>query len=165
MSYLEGICWSYVVRRSVMFHSLQPHELQPIRLLLSTGFSRQEYWNRLPFPPSGDLPNPGIKPKPLVPPAQAGRLFPTEPPIQHHLRQKILTVVTQEPMPMNSKMLELRDRPDQLFHFKDSNPKAWGFPGSSEVKNPPANAGDEGLIPDRGSPTCHRATKPVHHSY
>ena len=27
------------------------------------GFSRQEYWSRLPFPPPGDLPNPGIKPR------------------------------------------------------------------------------------------------------
>ena len=26
------------------------------------GFSRQEYWNGLPFPPPGDLPNPGIEP-------------------------------------------------------------------------------------------------------
>ena len=29
---------------------------------LSTGFSRQEYWSGLPFPSSGDLPDPGIKP-------------------------------------------------------------------------------------------------------
>ena len=29
---------------------------------LSMGFSQQEYWGRLPFPPPGDLPNPGIKP-------------------------------------------------------------------------------------------------------
>ena len=29
---------------------------------LSMGFSRQEYWSGLPFPPSGDLPDPGIKP-------------------------------------------------------------------------------------------------------
>ena len=28
----------------------------------SMGFSRQEYWSGLPFPPPGDLPNPGIKP-------------------------------------------------------------------------------------------------------
>ncbi|KAI4549084.1 hypothetical protein MG293_001414 [Ovis ammon polii] len=27
----------------------------------STGFSRQEYWNGLPFPSPRDLPNPGIK--------------------------------------------------------------------------------------------------------
>ena len=26
---------------------------------LSRGFSRQKYWSGLPFPPSGDLPNPG----------------------------------------------------------------------------------------------------------
>ena len=25
-------------------------------------FSKQEYWSRLPFPPPGDLPDPGIKP-------------------------------------------------------------------------------------------------------
>ena len=29
---------------------------------LSVGFSRQEYWNGLPFPSPGDLPDPGIKP-------------------------------------------------------------------------------------------------------
>ena len=28
---------------------------------LSMGFSRQEYWNGLPFPSPGDLPDPGIK--------------------------------------------------------------------------------------------------------
>ena len=27
----------------------------------SVGFSRQEYWSGLPFPPPGDLPNPGIE--------------------------------------------------------------------------------------------------------
>ena len=30
--------------------------------LLSMDFSRQEYWNGLPFPPPRDLPNPGIEP-------------------------------------------------------------------------------------------------------
>ena len=29
---------------------------------LSVGFSRQEYWSGLPFPPPVDLPNPEIKP-------------------------------------------------------------------------------------------------------
>ena len=28
---------------------------------LSMEFSRQKYWSRLPFPTSGDLPDPGIK--------------------------------------------------------------------------------------------------------
>ena len=29
----------------------------------SMGFSRQEYWSELPFPSSGDLPDPGIEPR------------------------------------------------------------------------------------------------------
>jgi len=29
---------------------------------LSTGFPRQDYWSGLPFPPPGDLPDPGIEP-------------------------------------------------------------------------------------------------------
>ena len=29
---------------------------------LSTGFSMQEYWNGLPFPSPGDLPDPGSEP-------------------------------------------------------------------------------------------------------
>ena len=39
------------------------------------GFFRQEYWNELPFPSSGNLPDPGIEPVSLVTPALAGRLF------------------------------------------------------------------------------------------
>ena len=30
---------------------------------LSMGFSRQEYWSRLPLPSPEDLPNPGIEPE------------------------------------------------------------------------------------------------------
>ena len=44
---------------------------------LSMGFSRQEYWNGLPCPPPGDLPDPGIEPKSIA--LQADSL-PTEPP-------------------------------------------------------------------------------------
>ena len=45
---------------------------------LSMRFPRQEYWNRLPFPTPGDLPNPRIKP---MSPALAGKFFTTEPPL------------------------------------------------------------------------------------
>ena len=44
---------------------------------LSMEFSRQEYWSGLPFPSTGDLPNPGIKPG--SPALQADSL-PSEPP-------------------------------------------------------------------------------------
>ena len=42
---------------------------------LSMEFSRQEYWKGLSFPPSGDLPNPGLNPSSLASPALAGRYF------------------------------------------------------------------------------------------
>ena len=44
------------------------------------GIFRQEYWSGLPFPPPGDLPNPGIE---LTSPASlalAGGFFTTVPP-------------------------------------------------------------------------------------
>ena len=42
---------------------------------LSVGFSRQEYWGGLLFPPPGDLPNPGIEPtSPESPALQADSL-------------------------------------------------------------------------------------------
>ena len=44
---------------------------------LSMGFSRQEYWSRWPYPPSGDLSNPGIKPGSLKSPALRGRFLTT----------------------------------------------------------------------------------------
>ena len=44
---------------------------------LSLGFSRQAYWNGLPCPPLGDLPNPGIELMPLTSPALAGGFFTT----------------------------------------------------------------------------------------
>ena len=42
---------------------------------LSMGFSRQEYQSRLPRPPPGDLPNPGIEPRSLTPPVLAAGFF------------------------------------------------------------------------------------------
>jgi len=47
--------------------------------LLTVGFSRQEYWSGLPFPPPGDLPHPGVEPALPVVPALASRFFTTEP--------------------------------------------------------------------------------------
>ena len=44
---------------------------------LPWGFSEEEYWSGLPFPPSGDLPNPGIKPRS---PALQADSFPPKPP-------------------------------------------------------------------------------------
>ena len=44
--------------------------------LLSMGFSQQEFWSGLPFPPPGTLPNPGIELRsPAAPALQAGFFF------------------------------------------------------------------------------------------
>ena len=48
---------------------------------LSMGLSQQEYWSGLPFPPPGDLPDPGIKP---ASPALADIFFITKPPGKPH---------------------------------------------------------------------------------
>ena len=42
------------------------------------GFSRQEHWSQLPFPPIGDLPHQGIKPTSLMLPALADGFFTTK---------------------------------------------------------------------------------------
>ena len=50
---------------------------------LSMGCSKQEYWNGLPCPPPGNLPNSGMETMSLMSPALAGRCFfflPLEPP-------------------------------------------------------------------------------------
>ena len=43
--------------------------------LLSMGFSRQEYWSRLPCLSARNLPNPGVKPASLMSSALAGGFF------------------------------------------------------------------------------------------
>ena len=55
--------------RSVMSSSFRPHGLQPARLLWPQGFSRWEYWRRLPCSPPGSLPN--IETEPGSPALQA----------------------------------------------------------------------------------------------
>ena len=46
----------------VMSDSLQRYGTVAHQAPLSTGFSRQEYWSGLPFPPPGDFPDPGMEP-------------------------------------------------------------------------------------------------------
>ena len=71
----------YEVKRSEVKWSeinLQPHgRMDAYDIPLSVGFSRQEYWNGLPFPSPGDFPDPGIEPSS---PALAGGFFTIEPP-------------------------------------------------------------------------------------
>ena len=49
---------------------------------LFMGFPRQEYWSGLPFPPPGDLPDPGMEPMSPASTALAGRFLTTVPPVK-----------------------------------------------------------------------------------
>ena len=49
---------------SVVFNSVTP-QTAAHQAPLFTGFSGQEYWSGLPFPPPGDLPDTGIEPMSL----------------------------------------------------------------------------------------------------
>ena len=64
---------------SVTSNSLGPWTVAP-QAPLSMGFSRQEYWSGLPFPPPGDLPDPEMEPTTPASPALAGGFFTTAPP-------------------------------------------------------------------------------------
>ena len=61
---------------------------------LSTEFSSQEYWSRLPFPSPEDLPNPGIEPE--SPTLQADALS-SEPPGKPLNGSRILLKVDSKP--------------------------------------------------------------------
>ena len=54
--------------------------LATLQTVTCQALSRQEYWSRLPFPSSGDLPDPRIEPISLVSPALADWFFTAEPP-------------------------------------------------------------------------------------
>ena len=56
---------------------------------LFMAFSRQEYWNRLPFPSAGDLADPGDEP---VSPASAGGFFTTSTNLDSILKSRDITL-------------------------------------------------------------------------
>ena len=90
------------------------------------GFPRQEYWNGLPFPSPGDLPDPGIESTcPASPALQVGSL-----PL-HPLGN---CVWPRGPLSPTSPV----------------NISSLGFPGGSAGKESACNAGDLGSVPGLG---------------
>ena len=65
---------SYCCNRKVVSDSFMIPWAVAHQAPLSMEFSRQENWSELPFPPPGDLPDPGIEPASL---ALAGGFFST----------------------------------------------------------------------------------------
>ena len=72
-----------VLSRSVNVHACahsHPTLFDAMDCQTLLAFSRQEYWNGLPFPTPGYLPDPKIKPVSLASLALAGGCFTTAPP-------------------------------------------------------------------------------------
>ena len=87
----------------LLFYKVKVKSLSPVQLFAtpwtvahqpppSMGFSRQEYWSGLPFPSSGDLPEPGIEPR--SPTLQADAL-PSEPPGWYRNNQVLILGASQ----------------------------------------------------------------------
>ena len=68
-----------VLSHSVVFDFATPWTIAH-QAPLFMELSRQEYWNGLPFPTPGDLPDPGMESASLVCPALAGGFFTAVPP-------------------------------------------------------------------------------------
>ena len=63
---------AYVLSHSVLSDSLWPYRAVVNQAPLSMGFSRQESWSGLPFPPPRNLPNPRMESaSPVIPALQA----------------------------------------------------------------------------------------------
>jgi len=74
---------------------------------LSMGFSWQEHWSGLPFPPPGDLPDPGIEPTSHVSPVLTGGFFTTEPSSVYNFLRKCGNSLTEPFNQLNSKFCYL----------------------------------------------------------
>ena len=83
--------WCFQIQCTCVCVHMYAHTLSHVQLFvtlwtvacqapLSMEFSRQKYWSGLLFPPTWDLPNPGIKPESLVSPVLAGSFLTTAPP-------------------------------------------------------------------------------------
>ena len=72
-----------MLNHSALSSSLWLFRLWCTRLSCPWNFLGKEYWSGLPFPTSGDLPDPRIKPSSLAPLAMASRFFTTVPPCKH----------------------------------------------------------------------------------
>ena len=74
---LSFICCMFAQLLSCVWLFENPMDCS-LRVPLSMGFFRQEYWSVLPLPPPGDLPDPRIELISPASPALAGRFFTTE---------------------------------------------------------------------------------------
>ena len=132
---------------------------------LSMGFSRQEYWNGLPFPSPGDFPNPGIKPidpNPGIKPALAGGFFTTEPPGKPSFRLLAYNAATRKAaFCFTSSCFSLL----LCIYCICTSIYKMGFPGGLAGKESTCKAGEPSLIPGWGSSPGEEIGHPLQYSW
>ena len=69
-------------------------------------FSKQEHWNRFPFPSPGDLPSPRIKPASPISPALVGRFLPPK----HLEAQAYFLTIQMHHGPQEAQMIDSGDK-------------------------------------------------------
>ena len=104
------------------------------QVLLSMRLSRQEQWSGSPFPPPGNLPDPGIEPESLMSAVLAGRFFTT------HATLEALVVWEEE--------------------SNTTNPHNWGG-WTGEEKHTSPTPFSKSLLSDAFSLTCFGSTSPM----
>ena len=72
--------WTVALQASLSVGILQARILEHKRICKMEKKKRKEYWNGLPCPPPGELPNPGLKTASLMSPELAGGSLPLAPP-------------------------------------------------------------------------------------
>ena len=88
-------------------------------------FSRQEYWNGLPFPSPGDLPNPGIKPRF---PALQTESLPPEPPVKKiNTKENLYFPILEAVSPLQKK--------EHLYILRQWHPTPALLPGKSHGRS------------------------------
>ena len=85
------------------------------------GFSRQEYWSGLPFPPLGDLSDPGTKPKS---PAVAGGFFITSAPWEALTWVTLFKTLSTSPKPQGRYYPRLKNAKPVTSSYKQTGFKS-----------------------------------------
>ena len=98
---------------------------------LSWGFSRQEYWRGLPYPPLEDHPDPGMEPASLMSPALAGGFFTTS-----ATWEAQMNLYCSSSPPENGNFGLLCSKLSDSWHDLPCPAQSWGRSSWSIAKNP-----------------------------
>ena len=120
--------WTQVFYIAGRFLPSEPLRKPQVLVILSMGYSRQEYWSGLPCLPPGDLPDSGIKPMSLTSPALAGKFFTIEPPGKPYF---LIRDNKSRKIQQSQKQTKFADAPRKPYRFCSRELQFWSSPFAS----------------------------------